>query len=340
MKILVGVTGTAETLKLPQLIDMLYSIPAVDQVAVVATEKAHRFLNAEQIENAGNSHGKNGVKIWRDEDEWNMANGNKESSDSGVYADLAKWADALIVAPLDANTMAELAYGVSDNLLTALLRNWDLGGIRAKPVFLCPSLNQQMWEQPVTAEQLQILEDFGFIIIPPLGTMQALGEFKADMGEMAAMDRIVTIFENYVSNMPEIVEETSAAISKGESRKSSDFINEQLLRSFLEKKIAKLKLELRRRLKKSVNKNLMSASQVKKRPIPPAPPVVDRKITPPPGKNKIITTVPPAIKPKSEPFVLPVIIVSESEPENISPIENSPTLTRTSSTVDIQASSL
>ena len=47
-----------------------------------------------------------------------------------LHIELRKWADMLIVAPLDANTLAKFAIGLSDNCLTCVFRAWDF----AKPV--------------------------------------------------------------------------------------------------------------------------------------------------------------------------------------------------------------
>ena len=64
--------------------------------------------------------------------------------------------DCLIVAPLDANTLAKFALGISDNFLTCIFRAWDF----AKPVILAPAMNTLMWDSPVTLRHLrQLLED-------------------------------------------------------------------------------------------------------------------------------------------------------------------------------------
>ena len=76
--------------------------------------------------------------------------------DPVLHIELRKWADLLIVAPLDANTLAKFALGLSDNCLTCVFRAWDF----AKPVILAPAMNTFMWESPVTLRHLrQLLED-------------------------------------------------------------------------------------------------------------------------------------------------------------------------------------
>ena len=76
--------------------------------------------------------------------------------DEVLHIEFRKWADLLIVAPLDANTLAKFALGISDNFLTCIFRAWDF----AKPVFLAPAMNTLMWDSPVTLRHLrQLLED-------------------------------------------------------------------------------------------------------------------------------------------------------------------------------------
>ena len=60
--------------------------------------------------------------------------------------------------PLDANTLAKFALGLSDNFLTCLFRAWDFN----RPVVLAPAMNTLMWDSPVTKRHLrQLLEDRG-----------------------------------------------------------------------------------------------------------------------------------------------------------------------------------
>ena len=60
------------------------------------------------------------------------------------HIEFRHWADLLVVAPLDANTLAKFAIGLCDNFLTCLFRAWDF----AKPVILAPAMNTLMWDHP------------------------------------------------------------------------------------------------------------------------------------------------------------------------------------------------
>lgn len=74
---------------------------------------------------------------------------------------LAERPDLIVVAPCTANTMAKLAWGLADNLLTSVLL------ATAKPVLLAPAMNVGMWNAPPTQRNLQALAADGYTIVGP-----------------------------------------------------------------------------------------------------------------------------------------------------------------------------
>jgi phosphopantothenoylcysteine synthetase/decarboxylase len=60
-----------------------------------------------------------------------------------------------VIAPLDANTLAKLSTGLTDNLLTSVARAWDFES--KKKIVFAPAMNTKMWEHPVTAPQVYTL---------------------------------------------------------------------------------------------------------------------------------------------------------------------------------------
>ncbi|EIE76929.1 hypothetical protein RO3G_01633 [Rhizopus delemar RA 99-880] len=58
-------------------------------------------------------------------------------SDPILHIELRNWADIMVIAPLDANTLGKIANGLCDNLLTCVLRAWNV----TKPVVACPAMN-------------------------------------------------------------------------------------------------------------------------------------------------------------------------------------------------------
>lgn len=189
LKILVGVTGSVATIKLVELVDKLFANNSnISEVAVIPTEKSAKFFNPDEVAAVGRKHGKESVPIWEDADEWSLW---KQRGDPVLHIELVKWADAMILAPLGANTMAKIAHGMCDNLLTCVLRAWDLRNIRNKPVFFCPAMNTKMWDHPVTLEQIQTLENWGFIQIAPIEKTLMCGD--TGNGAMASVDTIVAV---------------------------------------------------------------------------------------------------------------------------------------------------
>jgi phosphopantothenoylcysteine decarboxylase len=153
-RLILGVTGSVAAIRVPALFARLRA--AGHDVRVVATEPALYFFDPEDL-CEGTKRADPGLgqrPLYRDFDEWPKA--RYERGDEVLHIAFRKWADALIVAPLDANTLAKFALGLADNFLTCLYRAWDF----AKPVILAPAMNTLMWESPVTSRHLrQILDD-------------------------------------------------------------------------------------------------------------------------------------------------------------------------------------
>lgn len=107
---------------------------------------------------------------------------------------MAKWADILLVAPLDANTLAKLASGLCDNLLTCICRAW-LQPVheRHRKLLVCPAMNTAMWNHPITKTHLDVLQGWGFQVLPPVEKVLVCGD--AGVGAMAEVECIVQAVE-------------------------------------------------------------------------------------------------------------------------------------------------
>lgn len=204
LRIVLGVTGSVAAVRVPLLFSSLRD--AGHSVRVVVTEPALHFFDPEEL--ARDRSDTLGGPLFRDADEW--AGTRYRRDDPVLHIAFRQWADLLIVAPLDANTLAKFALGLSDNFLTCLFRAWDF----TKPVIVAPAMNTLMWESPVTLRHLrQLLEDRAespvderwgldeagevfarhsprLVLVPPQAKRLACG----DVG-LGAMAEVVTIAE-------------------------------------------------------------------------------------------------------------------------------------------------
>ena len=125
------------------------------------------------------------VQTWTDEDEWNEY---KRVGDDVVHINLAKRNRVLLVAPLDANTLARLAFGLCPNLLTCTVRAWNWSS--SSPI-LAPAMNTQMWNQNITKTHLDTLKERGAAIVSPQVKTLACGDHGK--GAMADPEDIVRV---------------------------------------------------------------------------------------------------------------------------------------------------
>jgi phosphopantothenoylcysteine decarboxylase/phosphopantothenate--cysteine ligase len=97
---------------------------------------------------------------------------------------LARWADAVIIAPASANCIARLAQGRADDLLTAVCL------ATAAPIAIAPAMNQQMWSQPATQDNLARLQQRGVAQFGPAQGDQACGD--TGPGRLLEAEQLVT----------------------------------------------------------------------------------------------------------------------------------------------------
>jgi phosphopantothenoylcysteine decarboxylase len=163
--ILLGVTGSVAAIKVPLLHGAL--LRAGHQVKIVATNAATYFFDPATINPlAGAVPRRNPQVVHLDEDEWpGQHEGRRyQREDAVLHIELRRWADLLLIAPLDANTLAKLSCGLADNCLTCVWRAWDTN----RPVVLAPAMNTLMWEHPLTARHLRQLAADNGGGVPPM----------------------------------------------------------------------------------------------------------------------------------------------------------------------------
>jgi len=157
-------------IKVPQLCQLLGEI---GDVKVISTTAAQHFMAtwsapAPHVE---------GMEFLNDKDEWHSW---QRVGDEVLHIELRRWADIFIIAPLSANSLAKLANGMADNLLTCVARAWDH---QAANMLVAPAMNTCMWTGPFTAAHLATLYNMGVAILPPISKRLACGD--TGVGAMA-----------------------------------------------------------------------------------------------------------------------------------------------------------
>ena len=161
--LLLAATGSVATIKIANIISALSPHIHKLSIRVILTTKAKQFLAGQSAEQptASSLIFLPGVEaVYDDDAEW-----GPEPWRRGVdilHISLRRWADILVIAPLSANTLAKLANGLSDNLLTSVCRAWDTDGQvdgKRKRIVVAPAMNTAMWRHPVTAQHIGVLEE-------------------------------------------------------------------------------------------------------------------------------------------------------------------------------------
>ncbi|KAI1720653.1 chaC-like protein domain-containing protein [Ditylenchus destructor] len=182
--LLLAVTGSVAAIKVQELIAELYRLAPRDKlvIKVVTTLAAKNFFEPKDIQEI----------VYEDHDEWNMW---KKRGDPVLHIELRKWADLLLIAPLDANTLAKTAHGICDNLVSSVIRAWD----QEKPLYFAPAMNTCMWNNPLTYQQLKTLKELLlFKEIPPIEKELMCGD--KGYGAMASLQMIASIVASEIKN--------------------------------------------------------------------------------------------------------------------------------------------
>lgn len=172
--ILLAVTGSIAAYKCALLVRLLVKLGA--NVKVVMTSAATDFITPLTLSTLS----KNPVLTqYADE------NGNWNS-----HVELGLWADVMLVAPASANTLAKMAHGQSDNLLTATYLSARC------PVVVSPAMDLDMYQHPATLANIEKLKSFGNLIIPANHGELASG--LVGEGRMAEPEEIVRFLQEQV----------------------------------------------------------------------------------------------------------------------------------------------
>lgn len=195
--LLLAASGSVATIKLPLIISWFEKHKDLS-IRVIVTKSATNFLagqSPEQPTVASLASLPNVDGVYLDEDEWSdpwTRNANI------LHIELRRWAHLLAVVPMSANLLARVTGGLSDDLLTNVIRAWDT----KRPIMVAPAMNQLMWEHPVTAKQIAVLaEEWDwFEVIAPQVKALACGD--VGQGGMREWNEVVLLIEQRLAGLP------------------------------------------------------------------------------------------------------------------------------------------
>ena len=167
--VVIGVTGGIAAYKIASLVSMLKKQHA--NVRVIMTENATNFITPVTFESL------TGTKCLVDTFDRNF-------EFQVEHISLAKQADIFMIAPATANVIAKVAHGLADDMLTTTFLACK------KPKYIVPAMNTQMYENPITQDNLEICRKYGMHVIEPASGYLACGDTGA--GKMPEPE---TLFE-------------------------------------------------------------------------------------------------------------------------------------------------
>ncbi|MBK8922998.1 MAG: bifunctional phosphopantothenoylcysteine decarboxylase/phosphopantothenate--cysteine ligase CoaBC [Saprospirales bacterium] len=195
-KVILGISGSIAAYKSAYLTRLLVKKGA--EVRVMMTDSATAFITPLTLSTLSKHPVLTEV---RSESAWNN------------HVELGLWADALLIAPATANTLAKLANGLCDNILSAVFLSARC------PVFVAPAMDVDMWQHPATRTNLERLQAFGVQVIPV-----EYGELASGLigdGRMAEPEAIVDFLETHFRR-PQLLHGKKALVTAGPTFEALD----------------------------------------------------------------------------------------------------------------------
>jgi phosphopantothenoylcysteine decarboxylase / phosphopantothenate---cysteine ligase len=189
-RVLVGITGGIAAYKACELVRLL--VRAGHEVIPLVTPGAERFVRAETFHALA-----------------------RRAPEEDLYPHLVR-ADLLVIAPLTANTLAKVAHGLADNLVSeAALAH---GG----PIVVAPAMNARMWEHPATRANVELLRDRGVELVGP--DEGDLAEGEQGRGRMAEPQAIFAHVQALLGASNSLLQGRKVVVTAGGTREPIDAV--------------------------------------------------------------------------------------------------------------------
>lgn len=200
MNILLGITGGIAAYKAPDLVRRLRERGG--DVQIVMTASAAEFVTDTALQAVSGRPIRS--NLW-----------DKEAEAAMSHIELARWADAVLIAPATAEVMARIVSGGAPDLLTTICLATEA------PIAVAPAMNHVMWSNPATQANRAVLEERGVHILGPGVGSQACGETGA--GRMLEPDTIAAaVFDIGISKGEGLLTGKKVVVTAGPTREPID----------------------------------------------------------------------------------------------------------------------
>ncbi|MEO2074993.1 MAG: bifunctional phosphopantothenoylcysteine decarboxylase/phosphopantothenate--cysteine ligase CoaBC [Bacillus sp. (in: firmicutes)] len=198
-KILLCVTGGIAVYKAAALTSKL--VQAGAQVKVILSESAEKFVTSLTFQ-----------ALSRNEVYTNTF--EEKNPQVIAHIDLADWADLILVAPATANTIAKLAQGIADNMITTTLL------AATAPVWIAPAMNVHMYDHPAVKKNIATLAEYGYQFIEPSEGYLACG--YVGKGRLEEPEKIVELVQAFFNKKELKLKGKTVLITAGPTREKID----------------------------------------------------------------------------------------------------------------------
>lgn len=197
-RIVVGVSGGIAAYKACDLVSKLSKKDY--EVKVILTKHAEKFVSKLTFEALCHNYVETDLF-------------DESNEDPIAHITLAKWADLMILVPATANIIAKVTHGISDDLLSTTFLACN------KHKMICPAMNTQMYENPITQKNIQACKDLGYQILDPVVGHLACND--TGKGKMIEPADIVEAIDNYFNTSNKLSGKT-VLISAGPTQEAMD----------------------------------------------------------------------------------------------------------------------
>ena len=200
-RIILGVTGGIAAYKAVILLREFQKAGA--EVRVTMTPSATRFVGSETFASLSNHDV--AIDIFPDEE---------QATEWTRHINWGEWADLFVIAPCTGNTLAKIANGISDNMLTATVL------AARSPILICPTMDGEMYESPSVSENLEKVKGFGYHILEPESGFLASG--LDGKGRLPEMESILETASGIIGSIKGPLEGKKVVVTAGPTREFID----------------------------------------------------------------------------------------------------------------------